>query len=304
MSPEAKKIAAFLLAGCWCFGAVLAAAETPRQLEGRWEGEVVVTPGEYEVPLAVEITRAGSGPLAGTMDLPLRGLKHLSLKEVGLEGNAVFLAQPDNSGDYVFNGKLSEDGRTITGNRAHSGEIYPFRLVRVTEPEHQPEVRSLSGSAEALRAQFNADRAKTRLVVVLAPTCPTCRITAHLLHKYVLESIQDDRLRVYVVWQPVFSHDNREAVGDASMLLPDRAVTHFWADNTAATAFYKNYLKIEHPAFDVVFLYPPGVTWDANPPAPLSYMHRLESSGLPKENLFNGPRLTEKVRELLSHDGK
>jgi hypothetical protein len=98
----------------------------------------------------------------------------------------------------------------------------------------------------------------------------------------------------------VFPRDNREAVDDAAALLQDARVTHFWADDVAATAFYKGYLKIDHPVFDVVFLYPPGVRWDAAPPLPLSYMHRLGSSGLPNEKSFNAPRLREDIQALLS----
>jgi hypothetical protein len=288
---------------CWLGCAASARAAEEARLEGRWEGEVIVTPGEYEVPLAIEVTREGSR-LKGSLSLPLRNIKGIALKEASLEGNSVFLVQAEKEGDYVFMGKLAEDGKSIAGSRTYHGDSYPFHLVRLTGPERQPEIKPLAESGESLRAQFNADRAKARLVVVLAPTCPTCRISAHLLEKYVLDAIDDDQLRVYVVWQPVFSHDSRDAVGDAAALLPDARVTHFWTESVATMAFYKSFLKLDHPAFDVVFLYPPGASWDAAWPVPLFYMHRLESSGLPKENLINGPRLAGKIRTVLSGAGK
>ena len=305
MNRTLKRIEGLLLICCSLVLMAAAPAAPPaskpaRSLEGRWQGEVVVTPGEYEVPLAIDVVRPASEPLKGSIDLPLRALKGLALKEVSLDGDLVYLVQPDKDGDYVFNGKLSEDGQVIEGTRGHSGDVYPFRLERVADPDRRPEIKPLAASAESLKAQFNADSAKTRLVVVLAPTCPTCRISAHLLEKYDLRAIADDRLRVYVVWQPVFPRDNREAVDDAAALLQDARVTHFWADDVAATAFYKSYLKLEHQVFDVAFLYPPGAKWDAAPPAPLSYMHRLESSGLPKENLFSATRLAEDIRKLLT----
>jgi hypothetical protein len=129
-------------------------------------------------------------------------------------------------------------------------------------------------------------------------------MSARVVQRYVLQSLADPSLTVFVVWEKIGAHDSPEAARKATMLLPDPRVHFFWSDEqrVAGKAFQGVVAIQGTPAWDVFLVYGPGKTWSGEtPPAPDYFMHNQPShSELPKDRLLNGNRLAERVKVLLT----
>lgn len=94
----------------------------------------------------------------------------------------------------------------------------------------------------------------------------------------VLAKVKDDRLKVYVVWEPILPKDRAEALVDAAAVMAGetRAVQYWDAGAVSGKAYVKKLsLPIKTAAWDIYFLFPPGKKWEADPPAPSFWMHQL-----------------------------
>ena len=119
-----------------------------------------------------------------------------------------------------------------------------------------------------------------------------------MVHDEVLKQIDSDDLSVLAVWMPVLQSDDAEAGKKAEPLLPDPRVTHYWDDDSSLGKLYGRSLKLPRGrqlAWDIYFVYAPGVTWDDQPPSPTEWMHQL---GLDERHL-NGNKLRGAILALL-----
>lgn len=115
----------------------------------------------------------------------------------------------------------------------------------------------------------------------------------------MLETIDDERLRVYVVWEPMLPGDSQKVAKGAMRLLPDSRVTHFWIGNqTIAKAFKKALGFKERMAWDVYIAYSAKTIWGDDLPIHSTFMHQLR--GVPPENFLDGNDLAKQMQELLS----
>lgn len=85
-------------------------------------------------------------------------------------------------------------------------------------------------------------------------------------------STQD--VAVYVVWSPQLGAQERH-VADATKLIPDARVRHFWDPSRLAGAAYQEYLGLSEPAWDVWLLFDRTAVWHDGPPAPAWWEHQL-----------------------------
>jgi len=157
------------LAGC---------AKNPSPI-GEWKG-MAALPDQDSVTAIVDITKVGTR-WAGQFDLPYHGLEDYPL-EISVTGSQVHLyfAGPE----AEFQGALSRDGRALSGTATLSdGMKVPLTFRRVGDAQlsemfwkleraadDSSLVVRLSPDGAELRAQFNADRDKTRLLMLLSPT--------------------------------------------------------------------------------------------------------------------------------------
>ena len=119
-----------------------------------------------------------------------------------------------------------------------------------------------------------------------------------MVHDKVLEQIESDDLAVFAVWMPVLESDNAEAGKKAEPLLSDPRVAHYWDPDTSLGKLYGRQLTLPRGrelAWDIYFVYAPGVRWKDELPAPTAWMHQLGRD----ERLLNGDTLRATILELL-----
>jgi hypothetical protein len=211
MEPR-KRRACALLALLFLLLPVASRAEGPQApgFEGLWAGVVIFQFAETEVDLVFRFDRQADATWRGTVTLPVQGMKDRPLQKVEVNGSDItFVKGPTET----FVGKLSPDGTMITGEFTQDGEAYPFELERRSGNEPVPPLQQLSADSGELKRMFNADAGKVRLLLLMSPTCQ-CKIAARVVQRHVLEQIDDDRLRVYVVWEPIKKDDDRAAAVD------------------------------------------------------------------------------------------
>jgi hypothetical protein len=106
--------------------AALAAADPA----GMWEGTVKAPPGDLGV--VFNLHRDG-GKWAGEMDVPVQNVTGLPLANVQVDGAKVSFTMPG-QGDPHYEGKLSSDGKSISGGLSAGGQQIPLDLKWKSEP--------------------------------------------------------------------------------------------------------------------------------------------------------------------------
>jgi hypothetical protein len=215
---------------------------------------------------------------------------------------------------FKFRGEVSPDGKMITGKFAgrYSGMDLdlPFQLRRIGDAGSarpalvKRPVTVISDSGDELRAVFNRDKDKVRLVMLLSPTCDLCLASGYVVRKYVLDTVDDDRFAVYAVWGQMFELDRLDHAEEATVRLPDPRVTHFWAPGQVIAEKFAKAAKLPPnvQSWDTFQVFAPGVTWEGSLPAPARYM--FIKKPLPDELQLNGEKLADWIREYLKEAAK
>lgn len=296
-----RRIAAGALWGLALWTGFAAGAEPPR-LEGHWEGVIVVRPGEFEVDIKLDLVRSADGSLSGHLSYPNQGPKEYGLDTVQVDGGNVLITSTDEQGTVsVFQGRSVDGGDILQGDLTEGGRKAPFELRRAdAAPRKPPAVQSLSSDGAELKNLFNHDQGQVRVLMILSPTCGTCRMGARLVERH-LEPVRNPGLSVYVVWERIGPPDTPEAAAQAAALLADEHIHHFWsAARFASSAFQASVGVQRTTAWDVFLVFGKGARWADGPPAFNSFMHNQKMhEELPKDRLLNASRLAEEVKSLL-----
>jgi hypothetical protein len=286
------------------FALILGATET--LIDGTWDGAILVRPAEIEVGLELSIINK-MGHLEGSVVFSTQGSASQPLSAIDIDGQAVQIIYKAPDGDAsTFQGSLSNDRQEIKGTVLDGGKTIPFELRKVERPVTAPPLVELSNDGAELRTRFAADRKGVRLLLILSPTCVLCRNNARLVNQYVLKQVSDPRLRVLVVWERIASDDSATVARDASRLLDDPRVTHYWSDHRfVGTSFQKALGTQTSPPWDVVLIFDPESDWSnaARAPQPRDFMHSLKSGELPDDKKFNGFTLQRTVAKMLEANG-
>lgn len=113
----------------------------------------------------------------------------------------------------------------------------------------------------------------------------------------VLQEIEAADLVVLNVWVPMYPGDAEGRARQATALLPDPRVRHFWIDGKELGEAFQKALDLPRVAWDIYFVYAPGVRWEDAPPVPTFFMHQLH--GMPEESLLDGAVLADRIRRVL-----
>jgi len=116
----------------------------------------------------------------------------------------------------------------------------------------------------------------------------------------VLKTIPDKELAVFVVWMPVLERDDLLAAREATSLLADSRVRHYW-DGQRALGYPLGrtlQLKESQLAWDVYLVYGREAKWTSGSlPPPQDWMHQLSVEG--PERTLVGEELAMRVRREL-----
>jgi len=106
---------------------------------GHWEG-TIQTP-EISIAIEVDISKSPTD-LAGTISVPPQNFKGFPLVIETVEGRSLTFRFKGARGNRLFQGTLSEDGQSITGQFIQSGFAMPFGLTRTGEARIEAPVKS------------------------------------------------------------------------------------------------------------------------------------------------------------------
>lgn len=160
-----------------------ASAASAANIEGLWQGTLIYKKAELEADVLVELARDAKGKWVGTIDVPNQQMKFHPLDNIRIDGSAVyfefnrFAQKAQVMVETPFTGTAAADGSTITGD-FYEGKTnhVPLVLKRIggagsERPEPRlAEVHPLAADGAELRALFNHDAGKVRLVLLLSPT--------------------------------------------------------------------------------------------------------------------------------------
>ena len=116
----------------------------------------------------------------------------------------------------------------------------------------------------------------------------------------VLRELPSEDLAVAVVWEPILRTDDERSSRKATILFPDKRVTHYWTAGTDVGTLFQPAIGLTtEPAWDVYLLYPRDVKWEGDaPPRPEFFMHQL-GGRLPDKQSLDGPELAARLRAMI-----
>ena len=124
-------------------------------------------------------------------------------------------------------------------------------------------------------------------------------MSARVVQRYVLDEIDDEGLRTYVVWGPMLGEETEEDAPTGAVFLNDHRSRHYWTGVHTLAEMLQEPIGLEdEPAWDVFLVFAPGAVWGDRPPVPDYYMHH--GKPLPEERRLNGVELREQVRRMLA----
>ncbi len=104
-------------------------AQNQPSAAGRWQGAVSLQ--DSMLCITVDLARSKLGKWTGEVHIPCQGIKNFPLINIRVEGSAVSFDMPGAAASPSFRGKLSEDGRSISGGfSARPGRTFPLELER------------------------------------------------------------------------------------------------------------------------------------------------------------------------------
>lgn len=119
----------------------------------------------------------------------------------------------------------------------------------------------------------------------------------------MLEKVDSDDLSVHVVWTPVLGPDKRSSVDRAHKIFSDdERVVQYWDGDQSLGQTYGELLELPNGrslAWDIYFVYEPGVQWGEKPPLPDYWMHQLGRD----ERSLNADTLRESIVAMLATGG-
>jgi hypothetical protein len=296
-----KTIAAAALCSLALCGAAM--AEPPR-IDGHWEGTVVLHPGEFEIFMKLDLVKAAGGSLTGRLSYPDQGPKEYALDTVKLDDDHVFFTSTDEQKTVsIFQARSVEGGKILRGDLTEGGRKAPFELRRTAAAPlgKLASVQTLSQDGAELKTLFNQEQGKVRVLLILSPVCPTCRMGARMVERHLLEQSLSPGLSVYIVWERIGSQDTQDAAFRAAALFPDPRIHHFWSPGGFAGKAFQGPVGIsQSTAWDVFLVFGKGKKWLGAPPVFDTFMHnQKQHRELPKDRLLNAEKLAGEVKILL-----
>lgn len=120
----------------------------------------------------------------------------------------------------------------------------------------------------------------------------------------MLEPIADADLAVHVVWAPIMRADDHDAATSSRELISDPRSLHYWDADKSLAEDYVPMLTLPEGndtlAWDIYFVFEPGVRWEDVLPEPSAWWHQL---GFDDRQLRDGSSLREWLKESSGASG-
>ena len=116
----------------------------------------------------------------------------------------------------------------------------------------------------------------------------------------VMDAIDSEDLAVHVVWMPVLQNDNFKAAQKAPVLVPDSRASHYWDGDQDLGKAYGRIVELPRGrelAWDIYFVFEPGIVWEDKPPFPSDWAHQL---GMDERHLKDGDQLQASVQSIVT----
>lgn len=240
------------------------------KLNGHWEGAIVFTAAEQEVDVVVDFSGAGE-QLKGQLQFPMTADGMHEVESIALQGGHASFSVRDKGGVVsAFDGVLSPDGASLQGTLTEAGKPFPFTLRRAEEarPPREAAAVRLAGDGIPLKAAFNEDVDKTRILLLLNLGSFSSKMALRVVERYVMEQIDNPGLRVYVVWMARDVPDLEKFVRESVALTTDPRITHFWSTDAALAKSFEPMLAPYMPVSNPCLLFAPDKSWAAAAPVP------------------------------------
>jgi hypothetical protein len=159
----------------------------------------------------------------------------------------------------------------------------------------------LDKTLSQLRADFNANVGKVRMLYIVGPTCGICLRGMSDLQETVYSKKGDDpRMVTFVVHVPTLGAHEGNVV-PASRLITNRYTTHYWEETGIIGKLMQQVMGANKYVWDFWTIYGPTVVWSDERlmPAPTFYQHQL-AYGLPAEKRLDANVFAAKVDEFLA----
>jgi hypothetical protein len=170
-------------------------------------------------------------------------------------------------------------------------------------------VQTLDASLSALKAEFNRDASKPRLLALLSPTCDGCVYGARALQQEAeADAAVTAKLEVLVAWLPMLDTDSEREARNSALRFHFAGAHHFYDGNKQTSArlmaeqfpnavrealeilprdhpkrerleAQRNLPPEEVPLWDTILVFPPGVQWGDRSPAPVCWSRQIGFNG-------------------------
>lgn len=126
-------------------------AQTGADPSGHWEGAIQMQPN-MEIKVEIDLAKNTKGELAGTFGQPAQQVTGIPLSAIAVEGRSVSFVVKGGPEAAKFQGTLSPDGKSISGEAAQGAYTVPFTLTRsgdariAAAPKSAPIGKELEGT--------------------------------------------------------------------------------------------------------------------------------------------------------------
>ena len=195
-------------------------------------------------------------------------------------------------------------------------------------PTQQRRLQTLDPSLSALKAEFNSDTSKPRVLALFSPTCGGCLYGAGALQAEVqVASNVTEKADLMVVWMPMLDTDNERQARKSATRFNFAGAHHFYdpSKQTSARLMAEQFpnavrealeiLPADHPKrkqleaqqglrpedvplWDAILVFPPGVTWDVHSPRPVWWTRQIGFNGEGKPGELTGLFWKSGTRQL------
>lgn len=158
----------------------------------------------------------------------------------------------------------------------------------------------LDKTLSQLRADFNANVGKLRMLYIVGPTCGIClRGLSDLQEALYSKKGDDPRLVTFVVHVPTLGA-RENSVAEATQLISNRYTTNYWEETGIVGRLIQQSMGFSKYTWDYWTIYDPSAVWfDDRMPAPAFWQHQLD--GLPVDHRLDATAFAAKVDEILAH---